>query len=771
MARWLAILCFWLVSITATQIAAQTTPTPWEAWEAEALTARQVIDAGAASPEALEALRLQLENQRDAAEDIAEAAAETIINIEAELTALGPAPEEGATEPASTATIRADINTRLAEARAEQGRAQRTVAQTKTLLDDLAALGQRNFVQRLEKLSPSPAFPSTWSDAKAAVGRLINRLQREIGRNIASDGTRERAQTRAPLAVLMLLVGGFVLFGLRGTALTALTREAKGASARKSRLILGVGLTAARVLLTGLAAGLILYGVGSLGLFGTIGDTIMRTAGQGVAIIIVTYALTAAVFSPDASRLRLFQLADDQARRAFRASLALVVVIVVDRTLYTTLDLLNAPAGAWSTLTFISVLLGAIALSRLATSLGASRTDPADRSMPMQCYHFLRRAVLAITIAAPVLALIGFSFAARYIFFPTAYSVAAIALAYLIFALIREFVDVFLAHEEARSERFRLIPVFVGLALFCATVPVLALIWGASILDLRAAYSAASDGLVLGDVTISPIDFITFALVFGIGYVLTRSAQRVLSVSILPRTNVSEGGGSAMVSGIGYIGVFLAAIAAISATGIDLSNLAIVFGALSVGIGFGLQNIVNNFVSGVILLVERPIRVGDWIDVGGQSGYVKRVNVRSTEIETFDRASYIVPNSDLISAPVLNWTHSSKEGRVKNPVGVAYGTDPRKVESILAEIGADHPMVISNPAPTVYFMGFGADSLDFELRVYLRDVNWMLSVMSDINFRIMERFAEEGIEIPFAQRDLHIKNPEVLMDIVSPKDP
>ena len=154
-----------------------------------------------------------------------------------------------------------------------------------------------------------------------------------------------------------------------------------------------------------------------------------------------------------------------------------------------------------------------------------------------------------------------------------------------------------------------------------------------------------------------------FALFFGIGYTLTRRRPaRVERIGIATHVDVRRRR-IALVSGVGYVGVSIAAIAAISAAGIDLSNLAIVFGALSVGIGFGLQNIVNNFVSGIILLVERPIKVGDWIDVGGQSGYVKKVNVRSTEIETFDRASYIVPNSDLISAPVLNWTHSNKVGR------------------------------------------------------------------------------------------------------------
>ena len=427
---------------------------------------------------------------------------------------------------------------------------------------------------------------------------------------------------------------------------------------------------------------------------------------------------------------------------------------------------MNAPAGAWSALTFLSVTLGAIALYRLTIKLGVSPPDPSNVALTLQGYRILRRAVLAVCIAAPLLAMIGFSYAARYVFFPTVTSIAIIAIAYLIFAVIRETVDVFLAHDEKRGERFRLIPVFVGFILFCAVVPVLALVWGASVLDLRAAYDLASSGLVLGDFSLSPIDFITFALVFGVGYTLTRAAQRVLGVSVLPRTSITEGGASALISGVGYVGVFLAAIIAISATGIDLSNLAIVFGALSVGIGFGLQNIVNNFVSGVILLVERPIKVGDWIDVGGQSGYVKKVNVRSTEIETFDRASYIVPNSDLISAPVLNWTHSNKVGRVRNPIGVAYGTDPRKVETILNEIAREHPLVINNPAPVVYFMGFGADSLDFELRTYLNDVNWMVNVMSDINFRINERFAEEGVEIPFAQRDLHIKNPEALVEIV-----
>jgi potassium-dependent mechanosensitive channel len=210
-------------------------------------------------------------------------------------------------------------------------------------------------------------------------------------------------------------------------------------------------------------------------------------------------------------------------------------------------------------------------------------------------------------------------------------------------------------------------------------------------------------------------------------------------------------------------GVVIAALAAFSYAGFNLSNLAILAGAFSVGIGFGLQSVVNNFVSGLILLAERPIKVGDLVVVGGEEGYVRKISVRSTEVETYERASVLIPNSYFITEKVKNWTLRDNMRRVAIPVTVAHGSDPRAVKSILLKVAQDHPSVQTLPAPSYDFEDFGVDGLTFKLYAFV-DLRAGGNVTADLRIAILEAFQEAGILIPSRQAEVTLQTIDLLRE-------
>jgi len=198
---------------------------------------------------------------------------------------------------------------------------------------------------------------------------------------------------------------------------------------------------------------------------------------------------------------------------------------------------------------------------------------------------------------------------------------------------------------------------------------------------------------------------------------------------------------------------------ALGALGIDLQKIALIAGALSVGIGFGLQSVVSNFVCGLILLAERPIRVGDWVVVRNEEGWVRRISVRATEIETFDRATVIIPNQDFITGVVKNWTHGNTMGRVVVKVRVAFDSDAEKVREVLRACGEDHPQVLRAPPPVVYLMGIGDIGLDFELRCLIANVEQSIAVSTELRLEILRRFAQHAIRIAFLPHDARSPGP------------
>ncbi len=277
--------------------------------------------------------------------------------------------------------------------------------------------------------------------------------------------------------------------------------------------------------------------------------------------------------------------------------------------------------------------------------------------------------------------------------------------------------------------------------------------------------NAFSEGFSIGDTQLVPAKILFGVMLFATVLLLSNAIKQRLTERSTLLTRLEPSAKETVVTLTGYTGFMIALLIGLSLAGFSFQNLAIVAGALSVGIGFGLQNIVNNFVSGIILLFERPIRRGDWVVVGGTEGFVKNIRVRSTEIETFDRSDVMVPNSEFISQQVTNMTLNDPHGRVKVTVGVAYGSDTGLVKELLLGIANEHEQVLKEgnfrkvPPPQVLFTGFGDSSLDFELRCFVRDIRMWPVVKSDLNFSIDAAFREHAIQIPFPQRDVHMIPP------------
>ena len=247
------------------------------------------------------------------------------------------------------------------------------------------------------------------------------------------------------------------------------------------------------------------------------------------------------------------------------------------------------------------------------------------------------------------------------------------------------------------------------------------------------------------------------AILFLVAY-LTSKLNRLIIYNLMSRSNIQIGVRVAVASLIRYVILGIAFIVVLQIVGIDVTSLALLFGALGVGIGFGLQNITNNFVSGLIILLERPIKVGDRIDMGGVSGDVINISMRATTIRTNDNISMIVPNSDFITSTVINWSHTDRNVRFNFPVSVSYREDPERVRLLLLEVARENKGVLVSPPPDVLFKEYADSAIVLNLRVWTRDYSDRPGVLkSQLYYAIFQKFREQGVEIPYPQRDVHIK--------------
>ncbi|MEP3277942.1 MAG: DUF3772 domain-containing protein [Stappiaceae bacterium] len=505
-------------------------------------------------------------------------------------------------------------------------------------------------------------------------------------------------------------------------------------------------------------------------------DKLLEAVFAGIVFFAFVQGLSQGLLASDRPNWRLLSLDDRSAKRSYRIVVLTGIVFGLGISVFGLFSLLVAEGDIVTLSDGIVSIILAILVGFLVRTTARGRIIP-DADSPEQAADFLWRWLSPFLIIGAVISLlaplIGYITLGWFVSLQLVWTIGVYSTLVLLLRLSDDgllflfsentaFGRGFMQLVQAESRRIEQVGVvlsgIIRILLFAVAAILILAPWGLDTRDVFSMFRRALIGVNIGSINFSVFEILFAFLILALGFIITRAIQRWLQTRLLPRTKMDIGLKSSISTIVGYTGITLSFLIAVSAIGLNLQNIAIVAGALSVGVGFGLQSVVNNFVSGLILLAERPIKVGDWIVVGADQGFVRKINVRATEIETFDRASVIVPNSDLISGVVKNWMHYDDSGRIIIAVGVSYDSDPEQVQSVLLECAKDHERILAYPAPVVFFMDFGSSSLDFELRCFLSDVNYSMNVRSDLRFAIFKRLKEAGIEIPFPQRDIHLRD-------------
>lgn len=739
-------------------------PVDYTEWERTATRAETQLENRAISDERLEQLRVQLAQWRAAFTTAQNANSARIATVKEQIAALGPVPAEGQTEAPEIAARRTELSDQLTKLQAPGIAAVEAYRRADGLIREIDRMLRERQADQMLQLWPAPVNPANWPEAAIGISDTLLRVWDEPRETWDKRSARAEFLNNLPLIVFLVLVWAtLTIFARRWIESFADRLQAGGSESRRRVLSLLASIGQVVVPTAGMVA--LTSALVSSALLGEVTTRIAVSLPYlGFALFLSAW-LGGRAFPRTQGEDAVLPLPTERRAEGRFLARMMGLVLAADGLRGIAMDEQAYSEAVTAVATFPILLAGGLVLFRTGRILRLAR-DTGSQSYALTLLSILARVVLVIGVVGPALAAFGYVAAGRAMIFPAILTLAVVTLVLVLQRLIAD-LWAMISPADDSEDREGLIPVLIGFALTVLALPVLALVWGARLSDLTELWTRFREGFQMGETRISPTDFLLFMAVFALGYMLTRLFQGALKNSILPRTRMDKGGQTALISGTGYVGIFLAALAAINATGIDLSGLAIVAGALSVGIGFGLQNIVSNFVSGIILLIERPVSEGDWIEVAGVQGIVKSISVRSTRVQTFDRTMVIVPNADLVSQQVKNWTRFGLAGRLIVPVGVAFGSDTRKVEAVLREIAEAQPLVVLNPPPVIVMQGFGADAMLFEIRVILRDVNFSLQVKSDINHMIVKRFAEEGIEIPFAQSEITLRNADEIVSALA----
>jgi potassium efflux system protein len=693
-----------------------------------------------------------------------------LAEINTRLEQIGPPPAEG--EPAEPAVLRAErasLQQEKAEINALLGEAENLSLRISRLIGQIAQMRRDLFATQLSKRYDITAALSTQvladlaAEAEVAYQRFSSWLRFVTQYKLRSVLL---AAFFALSAAALLLIGGRRAFGRLIHA-----DPAQEAPSYLSRLSVAFWST----LLPSMALAVFLAATYFfLGYFNVLRPDIaeiLTTLFNVIATVYFINRLARAAFSPRLPNWRLVPVDTQAASRLFWLTWTTSVVTGIDFVL----TRVNAVLGSPLSLTIAKSLVATVIVGILVVLIGSVRPFRDEAGNRKHWPALLRYPMHVIGAATIIAAVLGYIGLARFIsqqivvtgaILATMYigHLSALALsdfgAFTQTALGRRLDKRFNFDETVEDQIGLAVSVVIHLLVAAIGVPLILLQWGFQWGDITTWALGVAREIRIGSISFSLIGILTGLFVFLIGYFATRWLQSWLDGSVMARGRVDAGVRNSIRTVVGYAGLAVAGLIGISAAGINLSSLALVAGGLSLGIGFGLQNIVQNFVSGLILLAERPFKAGDWIVAGAVSGTVRKISVRATEIETFQKQTVILPNSELINAAVGNWTHKNRLARTEVKIVAAYGSDARRVHQLLLDVVRAQPMVLKNPEPFVALTNIADMGLEFEVRAFVTDVYNSATVQNELRFAILEMFEREGIVLSFAPRAFYPKEQE-----------
>ena len=708
-----------------------------------------------------------------------------LADFKARLNEIGPVPKKGETEAKSITEQRAALSKVFDKLKAAQKKLDLLDLAAGQLATKTSTLQKKAFVKRVLVSRKSVVNPKLWWDFTPTlfdVGpRVVSVFEAWIkpaGSDGKISGIASMLAIMASFSLSLLLVAY-----IWGKMSHPPIRIGDATDLRRIWRAVGGTAVVAVIGIVSVSFGLIVLDLSAVEdirisrVVVALGEIIFSTA--------VMVTVLRALLAPANSEWRLVNMADEPAHKLFWYGMLAALLFGVDRGALALADITFMPLefvvgiNAVVSIGLIFLIAKMVTISRGCEQLLDNIDLHSDRNFYFAWAHRFFLIIWAILVVAILALLLGYVALAHFILTNTLVTGALVIVLHLVHHLVDElvtsstqpwsrigkFIRGNLGFGDETIRRLGLLfSTITDFSVILIGAPIILALWTITWVDFSALATQAFFGFKIGDVFIQPAKIFLGIVIFIIGVLMVRVLSLWLQKRILERSNIDAGVQNSISTGVKYAGLLLAAGFSLTAAGLDFSKLAIVAGALSVGIGFGLQSVVSNFVSGLILLAERPIRIGDWIEVGAGEGVVQKINVRSTEILTFDRCSVIVPNSSFISDPVRNWSQGSSIGRIKVNIGVGYDSDPEQVKEILLKCAHAHDGIVDSPPSRVMFMDFGASSLDFQLRVFLKDIGDSISVASDLRFAIFRELKIAGVEIPFPQRDINIRDVDKLAE-------